>query len=415
MRILWLCNVVLPELADEFNIKKVNVGGWLTGMWEELKKDDELELAICVPIRNPAIMKNGQFDRYLYYSFLTISNESNTDINDQVDRFKDIICLFKPDVIHVWGTEFYHTYSMLKACEEMQINKRVIINIQGILEYYKRVYDIGVPVELFDSDSLDNSLIKELNAFKNRSEYEKKALLLASVCVGRTDWDKSCVLHVNSKIKYYKCGEILRNKFYTSKKWNPNECVRHTIFISQIGYPIKGFHIIINELKSLKNKYQDMKVRVAGVDIRFTNNTYHKYLIDEIKNEGLEDVVEFLGELDEEQMIKEYRRANVSLSSSLIENSSNSICESMMIGTPIVASFVGGTPSLISHGEDGFLYPLNEPYMMSYYIGILFETEKLCLTISKNEIKKAKILNNKNEIKKKMKNIYWHVVENACE
>jgi len=33
MRILWLCNIVLPELSEEFGFKKVQAGGWLSGMW----------------------------------------------------------------------------------------------------------------------------------------------------------------------------------------------------------------------------------------------------------------------------------------------------------------------------------------------------------------------------------------------
>ena len=41
MKILWLCNIVLPELAEEINIPKAVVGGWLTGVWRELKKKKE--------------------------------------------------------------------------------------------------------------------------------------------------------------------------------------------------------------------------------------------------------------------------------------------------------------------------------------------------------------------------------------
>ena len=38
MRVLWLCNIVLPELCEEIGLRKTNIGGWITGMWQELKK-----------------------------------------------------------------------------------------------------------------------------------------------------------------------------------------------------------------------------------------------------------------------------------------------------------------------------------------------------------------------------------------
>ena len=32
MKVLWLCNIVLPDFSQEFGIKRSVVGGWMTGM-----------------------------------------------------------------------------------------------------------------------------------------------------------------------------------------------------------------------------------------------------------------------------------------------------------------------------------------------------------------------------------------------
>ena len=37
---------------------------------------------------------------------------------------------------------------------------------------------------------------------------------------------------------------------------------------------------------------------------------------------------------------------------------------------------------MIDHGEDGFLYPFDEPYMMAYYICRLFEDPELARQFS---------------------------------
>ena len=38
---------------------------------------------------------------------------------------------------------------------------------------------------------------------------------------------------------------------------------------------------------------------------------------------------------------------------------------------------------MIDHGEDGFLYPFNEPYMLSHYILRLFEDRELAQQFSR--------------------------------
>ena len=74
------------------------------------------------------------------------------------------------------------------------------------------------------------------------------------------------------------------------------------------------------------------------------------------------------------------------LSVSTVENSSNSICEAMLIGTPTIGSFVGGVSSLITHKQDGFLYQCNEPEMLAYYIEQIFEDDILATELSKNAV-----------------------------
>ena len=44
-----------------------------------------------------------------------------------------------------------------------------------------------------------------------------------------------------------------------------------------------------------------------------------------------------------------------------LDNSPNSLAEAMAVGTPSIATNVGGIPSMIKHGEDGFLIAKNNP------------------------------------------------------
>ena len=70
MRVLWVCNVVIPEISDEFGFKRRNVGGWLSGMWNQIRKNPQINLGICVPIIDYEKMKDG-ITKYnnKYYSY----------------------------------------------------------------------------------------------------------------------------------------------------------------------------------------------------------------------------------------------------------------------------------------------------------------------------------------------------------
>ena len=100
---------------------------------------------------------------------------------------------------------------------------------------------------------------------------------------------------------------------------------------------------------------------------------YPSYIARLIKEYNLEEHVEFTGFLGEEKMCGQYLRANVAVSSSSIENSSNSIGEAMLLGMPIVASDVGGTNCFIEHKKNGFLYPADAPYLLAHYICDIFD------------------------------------------
>ena len=81
-----------------------------------------------------------------------------------------------------------------------------------------------------------------------------------------------------------------------------------------------------------------------------------------------------------------------------------------MIGTPVVASYVGGTPDMVSHGEDGFLYQCDAPYMAAYYISQLFDDQGLCERISAAAVKRAGSRQDKEKTAGKLPEIYDKVV-----
>jgi glycosyltransferase involved in cell wall biosynthesis len=53
------------------------------------------------------------------------------------------------------------------------------------------------------------------------------------------------------------------------------------------------------------------------------------------------------------------------------------VAEAQILGVPVVATNVGGTSSMVTHGKDGFLFPATDPYMAAFYIRELLNKECL--------------------------------------
>lgn len=376
MKVLWLCNIVLPEFAKEFALKPTVVEGWLTGMLHQMEK--KAEIALCFPIIDLWRKKDGELNGHRYYCFSYSDYEYSTETEE---RFVEIINDYRPDIIHIWGTEFPHTLAMINVCEKIKLLDKVIINIQGLIEPCSQCYlDHVSDVYIDKKNECGDSLRKAQQEFKLRGEYERKALYKVKNVIGRTDWDCAWVKHINSNTIYHCVGEILRDEFYEIRKnWSYEMCEKHSIFVSQAGYAIKGFDYLLRAMPDIIKDYPDVHIYVAGTNpMEGSPRTgyitpYGIFLKNIVKEMNLQDNVTFLGRLNSKEMIAMYLKANVFVSCSRIENSPNSICEAAIIGTPIVASYVGGIKNLAEKITNIYLYQSGVEYMLAFYIKKVFE------------------------------------------
>ena len=91
-----------------------------------------------------------------------------------------------------------------------------------------------------------------------------------------------------------------------------------------------------------------------------------------IKKFNLKDCVTFTGNLNAEEMKREYLRSNVFVCPSSIENSPNSLAEAQILGVPVLASQVGGIPDMMQ-GDEEHLYRFEEIEMLAQKITELFK------------------------------------------
>ncbi len=416
MHILWVCNIKLPEIADYYGEKRRVNYGWLSGIVSSLSDKQRSNLVVCFPHKTKEVLF-GKAGGYSFYSFYRDDNWQY-DINTEA-CFEKIFNEVKPDVIHIFGTEYMHTLAAVNASVKTGYIDRVVISIQGMVSVIAGHYYADLPVWMRYYRTLRDvirktSIAKQKKSFKRRGEYEIEAIQKVSHIIGRTEWDKACSQRINSNAEYYFCNETLRDAFYEKQKWSFKQCERHSIFVTQSSYPIKGFHVLLKAIAELKLTYQDIKVYTTGNDVVNNNgflsaqklDGYKNYIKGLIKKLGLQSNIVFLGELDEEEIKHYLLKSNCFVLPSCIENSPNSLGEAMLLGVPCVSSDVGGVKNMMTHGVDGFLYPYDEPYMAAFYIRRIFEDEELCQQLSDKAQEHAKNTHNRNANLNQLLSIY---------
>ncbi|MEE3487303.1 MAG: glycosyltransferase [Bulleidia sp.] len=400
MKILWLCNVLLPKISEQIGERRNNLGGWLSGLSDALVQDSELQLFYMCP---SAVKKSveGTADR-IHYVVFPASNplEYNSDLEA---FFTACIQKIQPDIIHIFGTEFPHTLAMVNASEKCGMLDQTVISIQGLVSVYADHYCDGLPEPLLHGFSLrsavkGNAILKGQNFYYKRGEFEIDALRKCRNVIGRTAWDKEETLKINPDIHYWFCGETLRSCFYQDQ-WNWDHCKKHSIFVSQLSYPIKGFHMLMQILPQLMEEYPDLQISVTGNDVfhptlqqKIREDPYLRYIRKYVARNHLNDHIAFKGDLDDVSMKREYLNANVFVCPSTIENSSNSIGEAIMLGTPAVVSAVGGIPTIMKGIDNALIYPFSDQELMLKYVRGAFSEQIKMERISSEERKKARVL-----------------------
>ena len=419
IKVLWLCDLVLPDFSHEFGIKRNPIGGWMTGMLYALKDTGKTDISLCFPIYDKARLKDGACAGYDYYTFLC-NLDAETYDQEMVAVFESILERSRPDIVHIWGTEYPHAAAMLHACKRKGIVSRAVINIQGLVSVYARHFLAGIPdMYRMMKDEGEKSIEEEALLFEKHGECEIESLKKVSHVIGRTDWDRACVEAVNPYIRYHYCDEILRDPFYKNTgRWRYEECQKHSIFISQAFYPIKGFHYLLEALPIVVKKYPDTHVFVAGKNIFATEkkSPYARYIESLMEQWDLTGHISFLGKLDEKEMVQRYLRANVFVLASTVENSPNSLNEAMLLGVPSIASYVGGVSDRMESHKEGYLYPYDEPALLAYYICKIFENKDgLCERFSARVSDKMSHLIDPKLNADRNLEIYHMIIQMACE
>lgn len=415
MKVLWFTNT--SSSAFEKLELKNSSGGWLHSMEKEIIRRTDIELAVgfyCYKKVAPFKYENTHF--YPIYRsnkstkfkrFLNRLFPKNND-NIEVKSLLKVINDYEPDLIHVHGTE--DNFGLVQKHTTIP----VVITIQGILNSISQKYFAGVPKNIvFRYEGIIKKItassiritIKELNL---KAKRERQILNTAKFINGRTDYDQriSRILAPNSH--YFVVNEVLRSSFYQCV-WD-KECFEHKIQIVTTisGGLYKGFETIINTAQILE-KNTDLKFVWKVIGLIENINTVN--IVKKWKKVKLKDLnIKLAGSMNEKEIVETLRQSDIYCQVSHIDNSPNSLCEAMILGMPCVATFAGGTSSLLKNGTEGILIQEGDPWAMAGAILEMVNNEKRAFHLGKNARKVAIERHDKNKIVSDLLKVYESII-----
>jgi len=409
MKVLWFA--VTPSLYDKNNTKH-NGGGWISSLEALVRVMPNIELGIA--FEHSDSFFRVEHEDVTYYPLNVWQSRwqrlkrkfiYNTEENQLIPVCLKVIDDFKPDIIHIFGSEW--CFGLLTKYTDIP----VVIHMQGSIPPY---YNARFPVGYSEFDFIRYyrfNLKKTISYFINERQFnlrairEEKILHGCNYYMGRTEWDKNLIQLFAPNSKYFYCSEALREPFVnTNEIWKSHKS-NNLILISTISNPLyKGFDLILKTAKLLvENTDIIFEWRVFGV----TDVQFYEW---KAKVKSSEVNVKLMGTVSAEKIRIELLDADIFIHPSYIDNSPNSICEAQLLGLPVISTNVGGISSLITHLKTGILVPSNDPFSLTAYIKLIFYQKDLAILLGNNALKTALIRHNNNTIKTDLMNVYNTII-----
>ena len=244
---------------------------------------------------------------------------------------KKILEKEKPNIIHTHNLEILST-SALSAINSLKIPHMHTVHDYLLLNRYADLLRGGEVIKEFNI--IDKIYMKIMKRLSNSMD-----IVLAP---------SQFVLKMHIENGYFTNSECIKLSLgieLGDKKAEKNYDILDILYVGGLSRH-KGVHILITSLKNLKGENIKLHIIGKGKDE------------DEFKKmAGSDPRIVFHGFKTGDELMGFYKKANVVVVPSLCyDNSPMVIYESLMNGTPVIGSRIGGIPELIEEGYNGFLF-----------------------------------------------------------
>ena len=365
LRVLWFAGT--PGLSANYLKVSIASGGWISSLQSALGNIGHCQLGFVFYSEEP--IAPFEYEGTWYYPVQKLGNSKKkrllnrltrrTEYDENLPHFLKAVELFKPDIIHVHGTEF--SFGLISR----QVSHiPIVVSIQGNLTAYQKKYFSGLNMPGLGKRLLSGYpfFLADYKIWQKRAEIEREILRRTEFVFGRTDWDRRICLALAPGASYYHLDEVIRPRFYGLER-KPGVNAAPVFFTTTGPTFYKGFETVLETARILTDNRMAFTWLVAGLKEDYP---LVKLML---QSRGVSDLaainIRLLGTLPEEELASQLTDADAFVQVSHIENSPNSLCEAMLAGIPVIASFAGGTSSLVQDGVQGVLVQDGDPYALA--------------------------------------------------
>ncbi len=156
---------------------------------------------------------------------------------------------------------------------------------------------------------------------------------------------------------------------------------RNILFAGRIE-PLKGIDTLLQAMSILQNEHPeavtDTCVAIIGGDPWADTLDAEMARLQELRAQlGIHNLVTFLGAKDQDILPNYYAAAEMVVMPSHYESFGMVALEAMAMGTPVIASEVGGLAHLVQHGVNGFHVPSRDPEALAAAMLALLTDDEL--------------------------------------
>lgn len=405
MRVLWFSNT-----PSNYSVagSPHNGGGWVSALEDEIAPKVTLGVCFttCLSVRQLHCRQVRLSSRKVRWgkdfqhavTYYPVFNGFDRTRSDRIasllrgfDRqdealvraFQAVVEDFRPDVIQVFGSE--HAFGLVASRTKIP----VVLHVQGIVNpSYKAFLPPGASWRRYILTPLRPALAfqKIYTRLKWIHACERERQIFQSVrhYLGRTAWDHEQVRLFRPDAVFHQGDELMRQAFYDADIDAISALPSRLTLVTTISEPpYKGFDLVLRTARLLRTEYGlDFQWKVFG-DVS-------PLFFERLTGISLaESGVTLAGVTDAAGLVEAIAQATMYVHPSYIDNSSNSVCEAQLLGAAVVATAVGGVPSLIDDGRTGFLVRSGSPEEMAERIVALFRGRQVLRAVGRNARREA--------------------------
>jgi len=133
--------------------------------------------------------------------------------------------------------------------------------------------------------------------------------------------------------------------------------------------PVKGFMILLKAFREIYRSYKDLKLVLTG---EYNNDILKRFC--DYENNDICDRIKLLGKIDYQDLLRTYVSSKAVVYPSIWpEPFGRVVAEAQLLGTPVVASDIGGIREIVENNVTGYLSRPGDPKDLSDKIVLTLE------------------------------------------